>query len=200
MCPTKRLVLSMKQKKILLNKKNVAYALRVSPRATRLRLTMKLDGNLILTVPRGVDEVSAERFLIEKQAWVLRQLDYVDKLRSEPLPYRDENHYRDYRQAALLFLQKRVGELNRGYGFAVSKIGVRNQKARWGSCSWDGHLNFNYKILFLPENLQDYLIVHELCHMAEMNHGKNFWKLVGQTIPECHKRHAELRAKGPRFY
>jgi predicted metal-dependent hydrolase len=124
----------------------------------------------------------------------------VDKLLSEPLPYRDENHYRDYRTAALQLAQKKVEQFNAIYNFRVNRVGIRNQQARWGSCSWNGNLNFNYKIMFLPEELQDYLVAHELCHLAELNHGENFWKLVAKTIPNVDQRHAELRAKGPRFY
>lgn len=190
----------MKKKEIELKQKKVSYALKVSPTATRLRLTMKLDGNLILTVPRGYDEVTAEEFLREKQEWVLNQIEYVDKLMNEPLPYRDENHYKDYRRAAMQFAQKKVEELNQIYGFDYKKVGVRNQKARWGSCSWNGNLNFNYKILFLPERLADYLVAHELCHLAELNHGGKFWNLVGKAIQDYPERHQELRAKGPRFY
>jgi predicted metal-dependent hydrolase len=55
-------------------------------------------------------------------------------------------------------------------------------------------LNFNYKILFLPAHLSDYIIVHELCHLAELNHGKKFWDLVAQQIPEYRNVVSELRA------
>jgi predicted metal-dependent hydrolase len=70
------------------------------------------------------------------------------------------------------------------HGIVVGKIAIRNQKSRWGSCSKKGNLNFNYKLVFLSPELRDYVIVHEICHIREFNHGKAFWALVAETVPE----------------
>ncbi|MCC7429912.1 M48 family metallopeptidase [bacterium] len=65
----------------------------------------------------------------------------------------------------------------------VNKIFIKNQKSRWGSCSVLGNINLNWRLLFAPEKIIDYVIVHELCHLKEMNHSKKFWELVGKEIP-----------------
>jgi predicted metal-dependent hydrolase len=78
------------------------------------------------------------------------------------------------------------GEL---HGIKVGKIAIRNQKSRWGSCSKKGNLNFNYKLVFLSPELRDYVIVHEICHIKEFNHGEGFWSLVAEAVPD----HRELR-------
>ncbi len=83
--------------------------------------------------------------------------------------------------------------MNVHYGFEYKKVAIRDQKRRWGSCSKSGNLNFNYRILFLPPHLADYIIVHELCHLKEFNHGKNFWTLVGQAVPVYESHKQELR-------
>ncbi|NBS67881.1 M48 family peptidase [bacterium] len=71
---------------------------------------------------------------------------------------------------------------------------VPTGRTRWGSCSKRGNLNFNYRILFLPPHLADYLIVHELCHLKEFNHSPRFWALVAQGCPNYHACKKELRA------
>lgn len=64
-----------------------------------------------------------------------------------------------------------------------NRVAIKNSKTRWGSCSSKKNLNFSYKIVFLNEEEKDYLIIHELCHLQEMNHGPNFWRLVSLACP-----------------
>jgi predicted metal-dependent hydrolase len=104
--------------------------------------------------------------------------------------------YVRYRDTAEAFVERKVHELNRQYGFTIGRITVRNQKTRWGSCSRKGNLNFNYKLLLIPERLADYVIVHEICHIGEFNHSRKFWDLVWQAIPDYAERRAELRKIG----
>ena len=108
--------------------------------------------------------------------------------------------YKLHKEAARILVHERLTHFNQHYNFAYNKVAIRNQRSRWGSCSRKGNLNFNYKLLDIPPHLADAVIVHELCHLKEMNHSKAFWALVAQTIPD-HKerRHAlariDLRSK-----
>jgi predicted metal-dependent hydrolase len=77
---------------------------------------------------------------------------------------------------------EKVEQFNQYYKFEYGKIFIKNQGTRWGSCSSKKNLNFNYRIAVLPPELQDYLIVHELCHLKEFNHGNAFWDLVGEQV------------------
>jgi predicted metal-dependent hydrolase len=98
------------------------------------------------------------------------------------------------KETARYAVRKKLESLNLFYHYSYRAVSIRNQKTRWGSCSQRGNLSFNVKILFLPERLQDYLIVHELCHLKELNHSQHFWNLVAQTIPDYAARRRELRA------
>jgi len=101
---------------------------------------------------------------------------------------RSRKLYQANKEAARALVRERVGHFMAHYGtkhgITHGKIAIRNQKSRWGSCSKKGNLNFNYKLVFLEPELRDYVIVHELCHIKEFNHGKGFWALVAETVPE----------------
>jgi len=101
------------------------------------------------------------------------------------------------RERARRLVYEKLEYWNSYYNFSYKRIAIRDQKTRWGSCSSKKNLNFNYRILYLPEELQDYLIVHELCHVAEMNHGRNYWRLVSRTQPDYKKQGKALRRLRP---
>jgi predicted metal-dependent hydrolase len=104
--------------------------------------------------------------------------------------------YLKYKEQARELAHRKVEEYSKIYNLKYNKIAIRNQKTRWGSCSKSGNLNFSYKIALLPENLANYIIVHEVCHLGEFNHSKNFWDLVAQTTPDYAKLRKELNVKG----
>ncbi|MEI6280835.1 MAG: M48 family metallopeptidase [bacterium] len=103
--------------------------------------------------------------------------------------------YKRHKETARALAHARVAYFNTFYNFPVRRISIRNTKTRWGSCSQKGNLNFNYKILFLPALMTDYIIVHELCHLKEFNHSQNFWDLVAKIIPEHKVIRKELKKK-----
>lgn len=104
--------------------------------------------------------------------------------------------YLKYKNQAATLVKNRLEYFNLIYNFKYNRIVIRNQKTRWGSCSRKGNLNFNYKIVLLPPKAADYIIVHELCHLGEFNHSRNFWNLVTQTVPDYKDIRRSLKKKG----
>ena len=96
-------------------------------------------------------------------------------------------------EQARFFVENRISYFNKFYKFEINRIAIKNTSTRWGSCSSKKNLNFNYKIIFLKPELSDYLIVHELCHLGQLNHSKKFWALVFKTIPDYAKINKELK-------
>jgi predicted metal-dependent hydrolase len=88
-----------------------------------------------------------------------------------------------YRTEAAKVISERIDKLSSKIGIGYKRIVIRGQKTRWGSCSRKRNLNFNWKLLMAPEPVIDYVIIHELTHLKEMNHSKRFWKLVAQYCP-----------------
>ena len=97
------------------------------------------------------------------------------------------------KKRALALARARCEHLSKIYGVTYNQIRIRAQKSRWGSCSQRGNLSFNYKIAALPAHIADYIIVHELCHLREMNHSKKFWGLVACAVPHHKGVRTELR-------
>ena len=101
--------------------------------------------------------------------------------------------YLKYKKEAGILAKERLEYFNTIYNFKYNRITIRNQKTRWGSCSKKGNLNFSYKIALLSPKIADYIIVHELCHIGEFNHSKNFWNLVEKTMPDYKELRGSLR-------
>lgn len=97
------------------------------------------------------------------------------------------------RERARALVHARLEHYNAHYNFTYHKVFIKNQKTRWGSCSSNGNLNFNYRITELTPELADYLVVHELCHLKEFNHGQAFWDLVAEQIPDYLELSKRLR-------
>jgi len=179
------------KREIVLQNKNVAYDFRQSKRARRMRLMVYCDGSVIVTAPISLREGAVEQFLREKAEWLLAKISFFKRFKIRPRPRYGRKDYFKYKDKAGKLANERVAHFNRLYGFTFQQINIKNQKTRWGSCSQKGNLNFNYKIALLPPRLADYVIVHELCHLRELNHSRKFWELVAVAI----SNHAQLRCQ-----
>jgi predicted metal-dependent hydrolase len=89
-----------------------------------------------------------------------------------------------FRTRAEGLIREKVDKIRGHLGVRYNRLTIRGQKTRWGSCSQKGNLSFNWKLIMTPENVIDYVIVHELAHLKEMNHSKKFWQLVAQHCPQ----------------
>ncbi len=168
---------------IKINNKNLEYSLKESSRAKRVRISIDRVGNIIATKPKRVGLEALENFLILKSKWIFEKIDWVNNNKNFLVSKNSKKEYLENKSKALKLAKERIDHFNKYYNFKFKNITIKNQKTRWGSCSIKGNLNFNYKIALLPQNMSDYIIVHELCHLKEFNHSRKFWNLVAETVP-----------------
>jgi len=174
-------------------KKNTQFLVKNSDRAKRLRLAVYSDTQVVITVPKGASKILVEKFIVQKSEWIEEKVAYFSQFKNKQITKTSEADFVKNKSEALKLATERVEYFNQFYGFSFNQITVKNQKTRWGSCSTRGNINFNYKIIFLPEAVRDYIVVHELCHLKEFNHSRKFWNLISKTIPELSEIRNSLR-------
>lgn len=166
------------------------YELRRRLRSQTLRLSVRPDARVVVTAPYFVRASSIERFVKKHTDWIERHIARQKKRTVLPVRRVD---IPQLKKRALALASARCAHFAHQFGVSYRKISVRAQKSRWGSCSRAGNLSFNYKIAALPAHVADYVVVHEVCHLREMNHGKAFWALVEKAVPHYKTIRKELR-------
>ena len=121
------------------------------------------------------------------------------RVRSDPAHL--ERRVRDHLVAiARTQFADRAQPLAARIGRKLARVGVRDTKSRWGSCSGRGNLSFSWRLIFAPEPVLDYVIAHEVAHLAEMNHGPRFWRLVDSLSPDSAAARAWLKRHRSRLF
>lgn len=182
------------QKSHIINGEILPYTLTISKIARHLRLTVYRDGRFAVTAPHFLRDEIINAFILEKSDWIASKIAHFKTLPTQQPRKNSKKDYEEHKERARLFVHKKILQLNVFYNFTYNEVRIKNQTTLWGSCSRKGNLNFNYKIIHLPEKLADYIVVHELCHLKELNHGKEFWTLVAKRVPDYKKLREELRA------
>ena len=174
---------------------SAGYTIRANSRARRINITVRRDGSVFVSKPRWVSARAVEHFIQRSARWIERAKARIAELPKTSKIESSKKECKKYKKVALDLVKDRLRHFNVHYRLTYAKISIRNQKSRWGSCSQTGNLSFNYRIILLPPHLADYVIVHELCHLQEKNHGKRFWALVAETVLDCKERRKELRIR-----
>jgi predicted metal-dependent hydrolase len=141
----------------------IDHIIKTSTRARHVRITVKPDATVIVTIPHTFPLRKAELFIQQHKEWIQRNVDKVkQRAPQQLLPKIPRQDMQIYKTKALALVTERLHYFNARYKLSWETITIRNQKTRWGSCSRKGNLSFNYKIALLPQELVDYIVVHEL--------------------------------------
>jgi predicted metal-dependent hydrolase len=180
-------------KSIKIQNRVIEYQVKRSYRARNLRLVVNYDGRLQITTPFLFPNFFVERFIMQKFNWIIAKIDYVTKLPHHKTFPTNSKEYKALKEKSFNIIKGRLEYYRDLLGYDYNRVTIKNQKTCWGSCSKKKNLNFNYKTALLPDHLRDYIIVHELCHLKELNHSSKFWNLVAQIYPNHRELRKELR-------
>lgn len=188
-------------------------------RARNISIRVKETGEIRVTVPTYVSRKRAERFLMEKESWILSKLAMLKEEASGTEPIREgaelrirnkpirielkngeqvaeEALWRILLEEARRYLPGRVESLAALHGFDFTGIKIRKMRSRWGSCTHKKSINLNSWLMMLPDHLSDYVILHELVHTRHPNHGPEFWRELDEvTNGESKALRKELRSR-----
>lgn len=161
--------------------------------ARRYLLRLDPDGRARVTIPRGGSRREAEAFLERNREWVAGQ-----RARQATPLYTPGNKAALQTQAAET-LPPRLHDLAGQHGLTVTRVSIRDQRTRWGSCARDGHICLNWRLVLMPEWVRDYVLIHELMHLRRLDHSPAYWRHVAAACPVFREARQWLRANGARL-
>ena len=167
---------------------------RRSRRARRWSLTVPWGEPARLTVPRWMPDDEVDRVIEAHRVWIERErAKQVPRLGLDGREVSEREARVGARELVTMLAAEEAAEL----GVSYSRIEIRDQRTRWGSCSSRGTLSFNWRLVLAPFDVLDYVVVHELCHLREPNHSPGFWRLVASRRPDWRAQRDWLRDFGP---
>ena len=171
---------------------NIIYSKRKT-----IAVELNMDG-IIVRAPVGMSLRAINAFLDEKRGWIEKHLEEMQARKEalEQLRPFTADEINALIQKALAVIPEKVKKYAPIVGVHYGRITIRNQRSRWGSCSGKGNLNFNCLLMLFPDDVIDYVVVHELCHRIHMNHSAEFYAEVERVLPEYRKCRQWLKENG----
>lgn len=167
--------------------------MRKSPLSRGVKFSVSTSGRLAMSVPAGTSDFLVKRFLKRNREAI-----------REKLPIKDpaEQRARDYQKKVLQkkareYLPYRLDFFAKKFGYTYNKCRLTHANTRWGSCSSRKTISLNIGLMQVPEELRDYVILHELAHLNHMDHSKDFWTEVGQHDPKYKIHEKKLKHFSP---
>lgn len=183
----------------------------------RKSISMRFDKHWVLQVkaPKFLLTLQIDNFISKNQIWIDSQHNKILERKINKQHYLfwdildtgtiynfvpwEDNLVRFYKSEAKKYLKSRCDELAKKYGFTYKWVKITSATTRWGSCSSKKTINFSYRLIMAPKEAIDYVIIHELCHLREMNHWARFWKEVHDIMPEYKQHEDHLKQEGWKY-
>ena len=171
----------------------IPYTLVRSSRKT-ISIVIKSDGEVEVRCPRRCSKREIDTFVASKEAWIRKHLETITARPEVSVLSTGER--KALAEKAAEVLPEKVSRFAQQLGVSYGRITIRSQRTRWGSCSAKGNLSFNCLLMLCPEPVQDYVVIHELCHRKEMNHSPAFWSELEKHSPDYRIHRKWLKDNG----
>ena len=169
-----------------------------SKRARALKLLVKPFSGLMVKLPPGCSSNKALTFVNHSQSWIRQATERaheIEKLSQQFFKTLPEIPKQNVRRTLI----QRLDSLALQHGFSYAKVSIRNQKSRWGSCSQENNISLNQNLYYLPTELQDYVLLHELAHTARKDHSPEFWVILYNILGQNRTKQARRGLKSFEF-
>ena len=166
------------------------YEVKYSSRRT-IALSIK-DLRLIVKAPYGTPRAKIEEVILSHQKWIEKHLAMQAERASKFANLTDEDIKR-LKKLARAVIPAKVECYSALMGLKYGRITITSAKGRFGSCSSEGNLAFSYRLMLYPEEAIDYVVVHELAHLVELNHSQRFYRIVASVLPDYKARQKLLK-------
>lgn len=188
------------------HKEDIVCTLKWSDRRS-YGISIEATGEVMLHLPLSGSVRDAARMAEEKRGWIIEKV-LMQRQRIEEAQKKEAQRDKSYTPEQRSALEKRYRETAKEYfpkraayyaallGVSYDRIRIAGQKTRWGSCSSNKTLSFNWKLMLAPPKVLDYVVVHEICHLREMNHSPRFWALVESLMPDYKQQRKWLKENG----
>ena len=161
------------------------------------------DLHIQVRAPKRVTDAQVRKMVENNAGWIAKQMSYMVERRKEeaedPTPELTAGRLKELTREAGKVLPKKVEHYAPLVGVSYGRISYGKQRTRWGSCSSTGNLRFNCLLMLTPDYVQDYVVVHELCHRLQMNHSDRFWLEVERVLPDYRQGKTWLDRNGIRM-
>ncbi|MFA6537319.1 MAG: M48 family metallopeptidase [Patescibacteria group bacterium] len=175
---------------IKINEKVFPLIIKIKPHSRRISLKVSRQKEIVITKPALLSFGVVEDFVEKNKDWLCRQLQ---KIESKKEIFIDREEFLKNKDDFFDLITDKVFYFSKILQVQPQKIKIRLGRSRWGSCSRKGILNFNFRLSKLSEEIIDYVVVHELCHLREFNHSKKFWDLVQSVMIDYSERRKKLK-------
>ena len=166
----------------------------VLSRRRSLALVITAEAKLVVRAPRRLPEKDIYIFIEQKRSWIEKKIAEVS---TRPKPKQlSGNEQKSYYQLAKKVIPERVKYYSDLTGLKPKAVKISRARKRWGSCGAKGTINVSWRLALVPQEVMDYVVVHELAHLVERNHGKRFWQRVAEISPNYRACRKWLRRHG----